>query len=119
MALVALLLIVEGVGHGLLAVAYTDIVTSHAPGARPRRRRQPRAAHPHDGHGERRGGADGVAGQRRGAASSGIDGFLAGYRYAFLAGRRRPAARAPAVARGSESLVAQTLNPEERSVTSA
>ena len=82
--LVALLLIVEGVGQGLLTVAYTDIVTATL-SVRDR----------------------GVAGslslltrtlgivsgasvltalQASGAVGlSGIDGFLAGYRYAFLA----------------------------------
>src|SRR5882757_6253637 len=82
-ALVALLLIVEGVGQGLLNVAYTDIVTSTL-SVRDR----------------------GVAGSlslltrtvgivsgasvltalyASGAAGlSGVDGFLAGYRYAFL-----------------------------------
>jgi MFS family permease len=81
---VALLLIVEGVGQGLLTVAYTDIVTGTLS---PRDR--------------------GVAGslalltrtlgivsgasvltalQARGAGDlTGLDGFLAGYRYAFLA----------------------------------
>jgi len=81
---VALLLIVEGVGQGLLSVAYTDIVTATLS---PRDR--------------------GVAGslalltrtlgivsgasvltalQARGAGDlAGLDGFLAGYRYAFLA----------------------------------
>ena len=84
MPLVALLLIAQGVGHGLLDVAYTDIVTSTL-SVRDR----------------------GVAGSlalltrtlgtvsgasllttlhAAGAAGlSGIDGFLAGYRYAFLA----------------------------------
>jgi Na+/melibiose symporter-like transporter len=83
-AAVALLLIVEGVGQGLLTVAYTDIVTATLS---PRDR--------------------GVAGslalltrtlgivsgasvltalQARGAGDlAGLDGFLAGYRYAFLA----------------------------------
>ena len=81
---VALLLIVEGVGQGLLSVAYTDIVTATLS---PRDR--------------------GVAGslalltrtlgivsgasvltalQARGAGDlAGLDGFLAGYRYAFVA----------------------------------
>ena len=35
------LLVAMGVGHGLLDVAYTDIVTDTLPRARPRRRRQP------------------------------------------------------------------------------
>ena len=82
-ALVALLLIARGRGPRPARRRLHRHRDLHARGARPRRRRQPLPADAHARHRERRLGADGVA--CRGAAGlSGIDGFLAGYRYAFL-----------------------------------
>ena len=81
--LVALLLFFQGVGHGLLAVAYTDIVTSTLEvrdrGVGGSLAQLTRTL----------GTVSGVsvltALHAAGAAGlSGIDGFLAGYRYAFL-----------------------------------
>jgi MFS family permease len=81
--LVALLLLVQGVGHGLLAVAYTDIVTSTLEvrdrgvgGSLAQLTRM---------LGTVSGAALLTALHAAGAAGlPGIDGFLAGYRYAFL-----------------------------------
>ncbi len=81
--LVALLLLVQGVGLGLLAIAYTDIVTATLEvrdrGVGGSLAQLTRTL----GTGERRCAVDGVAGCRRGRPA-GVDGFLAGYRYAFL-----------------------------------
>jgi MFS family permease len=81
--LVAVLLLVQGVGHGLLAVAYTDIVTSTLEvrdrGVGGSLAQLTRTL------GTVSGAALLTALQASGAGGlSGIDGFLAGYRYAFL-----------------------------------
>ena len=83
-ALVALLLIVEGVGQGLLTVAYTDIVTSTLSvrdrGVAGSLSQLTRTL------GIVSGASVLTALQASGAAGlTGIDGFLAGYRFAFLA----------------------------------
>ena len=83
MTLVALLLIVEGVGQGLLAVAYTDIVTATLEvrdrGIGGSLAQLTRTL------GTVSGAALLTALHAAGAAGlTGIDGFLAGYRYAFL-----------------------------------
>ena len=83
-ALVALLLIVEGVGQGLLTVAYTDIVTSTLSvrdrGVAGSLSQLTRTL------GIVSGASVLTALQATGAAGlTGIDGFLAGYRFAFLA----------------------------------
>src|SRR4029453_17708344 len=81
--LVALLLLAQGVGHGLLAVAFTDILTATLE-VRPRGVVGSPAQLTRT-LGTVRGGALLTALQAAGAAGlSGIDGFLAGYRYAFL-----------------------------------
>ena len=82
-ALVALLLIVEGVGQGLLTVAYTDIVTATLSvrdrGVAGSLSQLTRTL------GIVSGASVLTALQASGAAGlTGIDGFLAGYRYAFL-----------------------------------
>jgi MFS family permease len=81
--LVALLLLAQGVGHGLLAVAYTDIVTATLEvrdrGVGGSLAQLTRTL------GTVSGAALLTALHASGAAGlSGIDGFLAGYRYAFL-----------------------------------
>jgi MFS family permease len=81
--LVAVLLLVQGVGHGLLAVAYTDIVTATLEvrdrGVGGSLAQLTRTL------GTVSGAALLTALQAAGAAGlSGVDGFLAGYRYAFL-----------------------------------
>jgi len=81
--LVALLLFFQGVGHGLLAVAYTDIVTSTLEvrdrGVGGSLAQLTRTL------GTVSGAALLTALHAAGAAGlSGVDGFLAGYRYAFL-----------------------------------
>jgi MFS family permease len=81
--LVALLLLFQGVGHGLLAVAYTDIVTATLEvrdrGVGGSLAQLTRTL------GTVSGAALLTALHAAGAAGlSGIDGFLAGYRYAFL-----------------------------------
>jgi MFS family permease len=83
-ALVALLLLLQGVGHGLLAIAYTDIVTATLEvrdrGVGGSLAQLTRTL------GTVSGAALLTALQAAGAAGqSGVDGFLAGYRYAFLA----------------------------------
>jgi MFS family permease len=83
-ALVALLLIVEGVGQGLLTVAYTDIVTSTLSvrdrGVAGSLSQLTRTL------GIVSGASVLTALQASGAAGlTGIEGFLAGYRFAFLA----------------------------------
>jgi hypothetical protein len=82
-ALVALLLMVEGVGQGLLTVAYTDIVTSTLSvrdrGVAGSLSQLTRTL------GIVSGASVLTALQASGAAGlTGIDGFLAGYRHAFL-----------------------------------
>jgi MFS family permease len=82
-ALVALLLIVEGVGQGLLNVAYTDIVTATL-SVRDRGVAGSLALLTRT-VGIVSGASVLTALQASGAAGvSGLDGFLAGYRYAFL-----------------------------------
>jgi len=82
-ALVALLLIVEGVGQGLLNVAYTDIVTATL-SVRDRGVAGSLALLTRT-IGIVSGASVLTALQASGAAGvSGLDGFLAGYRYAFL-----------------------------------
>jgi MFS family permease len=81
--LMALLLLAQGVGHGLLAVAYTDIVTATLEvrdrGVGGSLAQLTRTL------GTVSGAALLTALQAAGAAGlSGIEGFLAGYRYAFL-----------------------------------
>jgi MFS family permease len=81
--LVVLLLLAQGVGHGLLAVAYTDIVTSTLEvrdrGVGGSLAQLTRTL------GTVSGAALLTALHAAGAAGlAGIDGFLAGYRYAFL-----------------------------------
>src|SRR6185436_12350537 len=81
--LVAALLLVQGVGHGLLAIAYTDIVTATLEvrdrGVGGSLAQLTRTL------GTVSGAALLTALQAAGAAGlSGVDGFLAGYRYAFL-----------------------------------
>jgi Na+/melibiose symporter-like transporter len=81
--LVALLLLVQGVGHGLLAVAYTDIVTATLEvrdrGVGGSLAQLTRTL------GTVSGAALLTALHAAGAAGlSGVDGFLAGYRYALL-----------------------------------
>jgi Na+/melibiose symporter-like transporter len=83
-ALVALLLIVEGVGQGLLTVAYTDIVTATL-SLRDRGVAGSLALLTRT-LGIVSGASVLTALHAAGAAGlSGIDGFLAGYRFAFLA----------------------------------
>jgi MFS family permease len=83
-ALVALLLIVEGVGQGLLTVAYTDIVTATL-SVRDRGVAGSLALLTRT-LGIVSGASVLTALHASGAAGlSGLDGFLAGYRYAFLA----------------------------------
>ena len=81
--LVAALLLVQGVGHGLLAIAYTDIVTATLEvrdrGVGGSLAQLTRTL------GTVSGAALLTALQAAGAAGlSGVDGFLAGYRHAFL-----------------------------------
>jgi hypothetical protein len=82
--LVALLLIAQGVGHGLLNVAYTDIVTATL-SVRDRGVAGSLALLTRT-FGTVSGASVLTALHAVGAAGlSGVDGFLAGYRYAFLA----------------------------------
>jgi MFS family permease len=81
---VAMLLIVEGIGQGLLTVAYTDIVTSTL--AQRDRGVAGSLALLTRTLGIVSGASVLTALQARGAEGlAGIDGFLAGYRFAFLA----------------------------------
>ena len=81
--LVALLLIAQGVGHGLLNVAYTDIVTATL-SVRDRGVAGSLALLTRT-FGTVSGASVLTALHAAGAAGlSGVDGFLAGYRYAFL-----------------------------------
>ena len=108
-ALVALLLIVEGVGQGLLTVAYTDIVTSTLSVRDRGVAGSLSPAHAHTGHRERRLGADGAACRRR-CGSLGHRRLPGGLPLRLPDGRRRPVAGAPAVARRSAGMVEKRLS---------
>lgn len=100
---VALLLMVEGVGQGLLTVAYTDIVTATL-SPRDRGVAGSLLAHAHTGHRERRLGADGPAGARRGRPR-GAGRLSRRLPLRLRLGRRRLAVGAGALAHGAARLV--------------